>query len=407
MKPKDSKEGIFDSFRKDTIRWKNFSTAIPISMCSKTCPMGFKRKFMDPNSKCCWSCEKCPNGTFSNTTNADKCLTCGPGCVTTPDQTGYVYYKLERFNWLGPIGGFLIFLILASFCFIFLAFGVFTRYNHHDLIHLSGYLPLCFVLLGCVFLCLAPLPLLATPSSTACSAYISLFNLGLTMIFSVLITRSAYVNGYYDPDDGHVIKEGLGKYPRLSIICVVMLVQIFILSILLSVDPPQTLHNETDQWDVRYWECSSWASYGFWVAFGYNLALSIVGNFMSCSSTKLEYLRNELKWILLTYLIFYLAGVIEIIIFYRIGDEALASAQAIMCFVFAMVFYFLFLWPKVFYLLFYAKNDKTSMRNGLLSNDDIHEKSKLTTATSASDAYKNHGVVQMRLKEAENNNPRV
>jgi len=386
-----------DSLRvvKKAIKWKNDSQETPTSACSDSCGLGFYRKFKDSSSKCCWECKKCPEGTFSNITNAEKCIECGQGCALKPDQTGYVEYQLIYFKWFGPLGSFLIFLIVISCCFILLALGIISQNSDHELIVLSGYNILCLYLIGCLLLTLAPIPLLVTPTINSCNGFICVYNIALTVIFAVMMTRTSYVNGFYDENTGEAVKGGLGKYPRLVIIGIVIFIQAIILIVTNNIDPPQTLHSDTDVWYIKYAECSNWGSWGFWIAFSFNIALSIIGNFMSCSSTKMEEVCEELKWLLITYLIFYMNGLVEIILLYRVKNESLAVGQAIMCIIMALSFYFFFVWPKVWYVLFKSKDGKIVREREPIPQEDDH----LTTAIHSSDAFKHHGVVQMRLKQ--------
>jgi len=379
---------------KQNIEWKNGSKETPVSSCSETCALGFYREFTNDVIKCCWECKACPNGTFSNITNSNTCLTPCEGCVAKPDKTGYVKYEVQNFKWFGPKGSFLIFLIVLASCFILLALGIISQNSDHELIQLSGYNLLCLYLIGCLLLTLAPIPLLVTPTVSSCNGYIAVMNIGLTVIFAVMMTRTSYVNDFYD-ENGQVVKGGLGKHPRFIIIMTLIFIQALILIIVNNLYPPQTMHSATDNYAVKYAECSSWASWGFWVAFSFNIALSLIGNFMSCSSTKMEDICEELKWLLITYLIFYMNSLAEVIIFYRVRNEQLAVGQAVMCILMAMSFYFFFIWPKVWYVLFKSKDGKIQRSPEPIPQDDDH----MTTAIHSSDAFKQHGVVQMRLKQ--------
>lgn len=382
---------------KSSIKWKSGSQETPVSSCSDTCVLGFYREFTDASGKCCWECKKCPENTFSNVTNANQCITCGEGCALKPDQTGFIEYELVQFKWFGPIGSFLIFLIVIACCFILLALGIISQNSDHELIQLSGYNLLCLYLIGCLLLALAPIPLLVTPTIDSCNGFIAVFNIGLTVIFGVMITRSSYINGFYDESTGDVIKGGFGKYPRLVIIVILLIIQGIILIVINNIDPPQTLHTDTDVWYIKYAECSNWASWGFWVAFSFNIALSLIGNFMSCSSTKMEDLCEELKWLLITYLMFYMCGITHIILLYRVKNEQLAVGQAVMCLIMSMCFYFFFIWPKVWYVLFKSKDGRIAREREQVPQDEDH----ITTAIHSSDPFKHHGVVQMRLKKAD------
>jgi len=197
---------------------------------------------------------------------------------------------------------------------------------------------------------------------------------------------------------GDAVKGCLGKYPRLVIILILLIIQGTILIVVNNIDPPRTLHSATDAWNVKYAECSVWASKEFWVAFSFNITLSIIGNFMSCSSTKMKDVCEELKWLLITYLIFYINGLAEIIIYYRVKNESLAVGQAVMCIVISMSFYFFFIWPKVWYILFRSRDGKIRQPLEPVPQDDDNN---LTTSIHSADAYRQHGVVQMRLNKTE------
>ena len=379
------------------ISFKNGSKEKPISVCSELCKMGYQRVYN--NDKCCWVCEKCPESTVSNITNANVCVSCPEGHVAKPDQTECVRYKLERFHLFGGAGAFLIFLIVIGACLCLFGLGIISQNSDHELVKAIGYKMLVYYILGCLICFISPIPLLVGPTVTSCSVYIAIFNIGLTIPFSVLIARSALINSYYD-QEGKTSRQGICSFPRAIAISVILLIQILILIVGIAVDPPLTMHNLTDAWNVRYFECSSWASYVFWISFGYNIALSIVGNFLSCSSTKMEENCEELKYILITYCIFYLLGLTEICIFYRAHDDELAGGQGYMCVLFGLGFFMCFIWPKIYIILFRSKEDHKTINREALMRDHEHDHDiHMTTAIHAATGFRGRGVVQMKIKE--------
>ena len=379
------------------ISFKNGSKEKPISVCSELCKMGYQRVYN--NDKCCWVCEKCPESTVSNITNANVCVSCPEGHVAKPDQTECVRYKLERFHLFGGAGAFLIFLIVIGACLCLFGLGIISQNSDHELVKAIGYKMLVYYILGCLICFISPIPLLVGPTVTSCSVYIAIFNIGLTIPFSVLIARSALINSYYD-QEGKTSRQGICSFPRAIAISVILLIQILILIVGIAVDPPLTMHNLTDAWNVRYFECSSWASYVFWISFGYNIALSIVGNFLSCNSTKMEENCEELKYILITYCIFYLLGLTEICIFYRAHDDELAGGQGYMCVLFGLGFFMCFIWPKIYIILFRSKEDHKTINREALMRDHEHDHDiHMTTAIHAATGFRGRGVVQMKIKE--------
>lgn len=385
---------------KRDLRWKNNSLTVPVSSCSEMCHPGLYQVPLK-NQTHCWNCFRCPNGTVSNITNAKSCFSCPKGTVNHPKQNKCVVYKLKRFRWFGPVGAIIIVLIVLGVACTLFAFGVVTQKRNYELVELSGYKLLCFYLIGCFTLFLSPIPLLAEPTVNSCSCYIGFFNIALTIIFSVLISRSQLINDFFD-EEGNVKNGGCGKYPRTTCIIAVISIQLILLITGLVVAPPETLANETDVWNVRYLECSSWSSYVFWIALGYNIILSIVGNFLSCSSKKMEDTCEELKYIIISYCFFYLGVLFEIVIFHRYVDTKLAEAQSFMCIIFGFAFLFIYIWPKIYVILFRSQKDgKSIQKASLLKQEEgsLH----ITTAIHASAGFRHHGVVQMRIKESFDN----
>ena len=69
---------------------------------------------------------------------------------------------------------------------------------------------------------------------------------------------------------------------------------------------------KTEVWNIYYLECSNWASVVFWIGFAYNILLSLGGNFLSCSSTQMDERCQELRHVLVSYLVFYVVALLQV-----------------------------------------------------------------------------------------------
>jgi len=393
---RDEKNGF--ELSKRGMRWKGGSKIVPTSMCSDACPMGSVRVYPNGES-CCWSCQKCPNGTVSNVTNAKECYRCPLGLTPEPGQKECVPYKKHYFNWFNAMGQFMIFLMVFGLCITLFSLGIYSQNSEHPVMKASGYKIMCFYLIGCAACFLAPIPLLMEPSVKTCSSYIGIFNVALTIPLAVMISKSAKITENYFDDEGDLIKGTLGSRPRALVILIVLCLQLGIVIAGLFLDPPKTLHMDTDQWDEKFAECSTYISLPFWAAFTYNMVISIICHFLSCSSTKVEANFSELKHIVCCLLWFHLGCIMEISLIYAEKNQRLAQAQAVMCIVFGFFFILNFAVPKVYIILFKTKADGTVEDDASQSLLEDGEKDPKVTATSHSDGFKHHGIVQMRIKE--------
>ena len=279
--------------------------------CDQTCNKGTYIVKLTNNPNCTTSCVQCPEFTFTNTTNATRCMRCPQKQVSDPMRTKCQKYAISIYSFGRP-AGVITLVSLAVFVFILgMAFVVFAKNQKHELVIMCGYRTLCLFLFGCLCVVLSPVPLLAQPHVAACSAYIALFNMGLTIIFAVLISRSGYLNSFYGEDD-ETVRTSCGPKPRLVSIVIVVVGQPLLLLIGLTSDAPETMELKTGIWNIYYLECSNWASIIFWISFAYNVLLSLVGNFLSCSSTQMDERCQELKHVLVSYLMFYVVALLQV-----------------------------------------------------------------------------------------------
>jgi len=376
------------------ILWKDGKKEIPLSVCSDSCPPGNERKFSNPGRKCCWTCSKCPNDTASNISDSDKCLPCSEGYVVKPNQSGCEKYKLLYFDWYGPVGIVIIILIIISIVLIIFALVVFSNNNMHELVLNANYNSLSIFLLALIIMVISPIPLLIQPTESSCFAYIILVNVAISIVIGILISRSAYINNFFD-DNGELVKGNLGPFPRPLIVTLVVILQIIVNIVAYNMETILVMHNKTEKWDVRYHECSSWASITFWAGFTFNVVASVVGNSLSCSSTKMDDDAAELKHVLQCHLVFYIVAIIELCVFFRSNDHHLAGGQGVCCILYALGFFICYIGPKLFIILFRSKGNKAIE----VDPEDDEEGSLMTTAVHASAGFKHHGIVQMKVRD--------
>lgn len=364
--------------------------------CDQVCSAGTYLSKEHATINCTFACVRCPPKSMTNSTDAIECMNCTKGYVSNPQRTLCSPYQKRSYNLARPMGIIYFILMVSVIVLILVAFVIFTKNREHELVLLSGYEGLCLFLFGCLVIVVSPIPLLMEPIQKVCCIYVVAFNVGLTLIFSVLVTRSSCVSSFYN-EENEVVKSGLGSSPRIIVCTLILLVQIVILAVGFTVSPLETLVIETSQWNYGYWECSIWASYVFWIGFFYNILLSCVGNFMSCSSTKMDDICEELKYVILSYLLFYLLALIEVILFFRARNEALAEGQAIMCVLYALSFLVFYVKPKIHVILYRTQEDGKTIKGNLHVNDN---EAAVTSLIHAKGGYQ-HRVVAMKVRDAD------
>ncbi|XP_066922176.1 G-protein coupled receptor family C group 6 member A-like [Clytia hemisphaerica] len=372
------------------------SLTIDQGKCDQTCQPGSFKVNITGNINCTSMCKPCLKDSITNDTDLTSCMKCQPKEVSNPARTKCQVYGISVYSLARP-AGILTLICLSVMAFVLLmAFIVLVKNKNHQLVLMCGYHGLILFLIGCAIVLLSSVPLLAKPSVGGCSVFIGLFSIGLTIIFAVLISRSGFANSFYD-ENNEIVKRGCGQRPRLHLILLVVSIQLLFLIIGLSAMKPETMELATETWHIRYLECSNWASLVFWVAFAYNVVLSLVGNFLSCSSTDMDERCQELRHVLLSYLMFYVMALLHIILLFRVVNEQLAEGQAILCVLYALGFFLCYIAPKIYIIMYYTKEDGVTIQPERLLHDHEHQESHGTSLIHAKDGYKHH-IVGMKVK---------
>jgi len=333
-------------------------------------------------------------------TTSIPAISCPNGTVALPDQSGCKEYNVVYFEWFNGPGLVVVILMAIGGALVLFAFGVFTLNASHEAVQNSNYLSLCVFLVALLLLLLCPVPLLLKPpTGTSCSVYMVMFNLGVAIVLGVLTSRSAWVNGFFDKN-GDLQKRYLGSYPRATIVILVSVLQLIVLIVVFNMETILLMKNPTEQWDELFHECSSWASTTFWAGFVFNIIISVVGNSLSCSSLDMSDNVWELKYVLLGHLMWYLWGLVELIVFFRCNDQNLAGGQAAVALLLAISLFFVYPWPKMYAIFFQSKGGRLIVEvedeeeeKGLMNDESL-------TAVSSKAGMTGAGIVSIKIQDA-------
>ena len=95
----------------------------------------------------------------------------------------------------------------------------------------------------------------------------------------------------------------------------------------------------------------------------------------------------------------YLWGLVELIVFFRCNDEALAGGQAAVAVLFAITLFIVYPWPKMYAILFRSKGGK------LLPQEEEEEEDTGmimdATAITSKAGFTGQGIVSVKIREAE------
>ena len=108
----------------------NWSKNIPtLSRCSLPCSKGL-HKVVSVMKPCCWECQPCPLGTYSNQTNSVSCKTCSSGTKPTRNQSGCEIITYDYMRWNDPWAIVISFSAVMSSLIAFVFFFIFIYFRN-------------------------------------------------------------------------------------------------------------------------------------------------------------------------------------------------------------------------------------------------------------------------------------
>ncbi|XP_068997050.1 taste receptor type 1 member 1-like [Embiotoca jacksoni] len=179
----------YHSFNNTKIQWYR-NGKVPISLCSKECPIGYMKE-QDGIHKCCFNCQICPNGTYiNNTEDPYKCISCKE---TEWSAEGSTSCSLRLVEYVAFTDSGAIIIMVGAWALVGLTLVVFVLFavNYNTPVVRSAGGPMCFLILGCLSLCcLSVFFYFGEPTTSFCILRFLPFILFYTVCLACFVVRS-------------------------------------------------------------------------------------------------------------------------------------------------------------------------------------------------------------------------
>ncbi|KAM9324015.1 LOW QUALITY PROTEIN: vomeronasal type-2 receptor 26-like [Gastrophryne carolinensis] len=184
------KQFIIDT---ESIVWESSFFQIPKAICSESCQPRSRKSSREGQPVCCYDCLPCPEGQFSNDTDAALCIDCPDDQWPNEEKTACFQKIITFLSYEEPIG------IALTFITIFFSFigtvvlGIFIKHQHTPIVKANNRDLSYLILISLIFSCLCCLLFLECPEQISYFLQQSIFGITFSISVSSLLAKTAIV----------------------------------------------------------------------------------------------------------------------------------------------------------------------------------------------------------------------
>ncbi|XP_062994259.1 vomeronasal type-2 receptor 26-like [Elgaria multicarinata webbii] len=298
-----SSSGQDFSIHPDAIMWA--TEMLPIARCVERCSPGHQRKVPDRKPVCCYTCDRCPEGTISNRTDADHCTPCLEDQQPNKNQDQCISKKLHYLSYQETLGYILASLALFLSLITSLVLTIFIKHHDTPIVKANNrdltYLLLCSLLL--CFLC--SFLFIGQPTKVTCllrqTAFGFIFSIAIS---SILAKTFMVVLAFMATKPGNLARKLLGRQLTNSIVLACPLIQAVICVAWLVDFPPFPNLDFHSLAGEIIMGCNEGSVTMFYTVLAYMGFLALVTLTVAFHARKLPDSFNEAKFITFSMLVF-------------------------------------------------------------------------------------------------------
>ncbi|NXH73314.1 CASR protein, partial [Hydrobates tethys] len=305
-----AKKGERLFINENKILWSGFSKEVPFSNCSRDCLPGTRKGIIEGEPTCCFQCVDCPDGEYSDETDASACDKCPEDYWSDENHTSCIPKQIEFLSWTEPFGiALTLFAVLGIFLTSFVL-GVFTKFRNTPIVKATNR-ELSYLLLFSLLCCFSSsLFFIGEPQNWTCRLRQPAFGISFVLCISCILVKTNRVLLVFEakiPTSLHRKWWGLNLQFLLVFLCT--FVQIVICVIWLYTAPPSSYRNHELEDEIIFITCHEGSLMALGFLIGYTCLLAAICFFFAFKSRKLPENFNEAKFITFSMLIFFIVWI--------------------------------------------------------------------------------------------------
>ncbi|XP_069498696.1 extracellular calcium-sensing receptor-like [Ambystoma mexicanum] len=297
--------GLDLTLNEEAIMWNSGLRQVPRSVCSESCPPGFRKHVLNGQPLCCFSCSPCSEGEISNHSNAIDCIKCPEEEWPNEAQDLCSPRAVEFLSFQEPLGmSLLVAAVLGSLAPLII-FCIFMKHKDSPIVKANSR-ELSFLLLFALFLCfLSSFLFFGKPGLVNCLLRQMAFGISFVLCISCVLGKTCMVIlAFRIRRPKSELQTWLGPTIPKIIIAGCTIIQTVGCSLWLIISPPFPVKNTDSLPGKILLECNEGSSMAFWCMLGYMGLLAMVSFIVAFMSRKLPDSFNDAKFITFSMLVF-------------------------------------------------------------------------------------------------------
>ncbi|CAN2387739.1 Nine Cysteines Domain of family 3 GPCR [Pristimantis euphronides] len=290
------------------ILWSGFSREVPFSNCSRICQEGTRKGIIEGEPTCCFSCESCPDGEYSDETDASACEKCAANYWSNENHTSCIAKEIEFLSWTEPFGIALTLFAILGICLTSFVFSVFIKFRNTPIVKATNR-ELSYLLLFSLLCCFSSsLFFIGEPEDWTCQLRQPAFGISFVLCISCILVKTNRILLVFEakiPTSFQRKWWGLNLQFLLVFLCT--FVQIVTCIIWLYTAPPKSAENHEDK--IIFVICNEGSLMALGFLIGYTCLLAAICFFFAFKARKLPENFNEAKFITFSMLIFFIVWI--------------------------------------------------------------------------------------------------
>ncbi|XP_056425685.1 uncharacterized protein LOC130367302 [Hyla sarda] len=287
------------------IHWGSGDHGVPVSICSPSCPQGFRKAAIKGQPSCCFQCIPCPSGEIANRTDSLQCAKCPWDMWPNPSQHLCVPKAQEFLSHEDPLGITLTTTGISSSLVPVAIFALFIHYRTTPIVRANNYSLSCLLLLSLLLCFLCSLVFIGYPKNEICILRQVTFGVVFAICVSCILAKTnMVVIAFKATRPGSQLRKWTRPHVSYLIVLSCILIQIFLCIMWLTFSPPfQEVKSESNS-GVLVIQCNEGSPLAFWSMLGYLGLLAFISLIVAFLVRRLPDSFNEAKFITFSMLSF-------------------------------------------------------------------------------------------------------